>query len=127
MTYHTLTLSWPAKILWPNGRGHHMARAKATKAARAEAFYEAHRAGVREAGTAHVHFTFHPQKKGPPPDESNAGAAFKAALDGIADVLKMNDRYITTSHSVSGERRGCVVVNVSTDETAAVPLKGTVS
>lgn len=83
--------------------------------------------GIKGAEKAHIHFTFHPNPRGPLPDMDNCKASQKAVQDGIADALKMNDRDITTSHSMSTDRRHCVVINVSTDANAEIPLKGSIS
>ena len=128
MSYHTFSLAWPNKALWPNGgHGHHFAVHRAKKAARQEAQVEALASGIRRQERAHIHVTWFPKAKGPPPDKDNCIASFKAAQDGIAAALGMNDRDITTSYHVSQDRRGVVVVNVSTGDSADVPLKGAVS
>lgn len=128
MPYYTFSIGWPHKDLSPNGRPKsHFAKARQVKTMLAEAFYEAKAHGVEQTDAAHIHFTFHPKAKGPPPDSDNALASVKAAVDGIAKALGLDDRYIGISHHVSAERRGCVVVNVSTGDAAKIPLKGTVS
>lgn len=129
MPYYTFSLAWPDRSLHPNGRPHFMAKARAVRNARNEACGAARAAKVKRSEKAHIHFTFHPNLKGPMPDDDGCTASVKAHIDGISDALGMNDLHITKSYHVSPERRkgGAVVVNVSTDEAAEIPLKGQVS
>lgn len=93
-----IELPYPAKALWPNGRAHHMAKAREVKKHRAWAFaatLEAlQREGTGGAGQSPMPITIHvhARPKGPLPDRDNAIAASKSLLDGIADALRLNDR-----------------------------------
>jgi hypothetical protein len=61
-----------------------------------------------------VHLAFHPPDK-KPRDEDNMLASMKAALDGIAMALGVNDRWFRLSHEV-GEavKGGSVEISVDT-------------
>jgi hypothetical protein len=128
MAYHTFTLSWPSKDLWSNGgRANRFAYSRAAKAQKNEAWKAALASGIRKEERAHVFVTWHPNAKGPLPDDDNCEASFKHARDGIAAALGIDDRHIPFQHKISTERRGCIVVNVSTGDSADVPLKGAIS
>lgn len=91
-------LPYPAKILWPNGRGHWAAKAKQTGIHRFMAngmTRMAVQAGASIDETLRpvpVKLIVHPKAKGPLPDADNCAAAIKAYLDGIAEALKVNDK-----------------------------------
>jgi hypothetical protein len=114
MTTHVFDVSWPDRVLSPNGRGHWVAKAKAVKLHRQEAWTMALAAGVRPSDHASVHMVFFPKPRGPAPDKDNCIASAKAIQDGIADALRMNDRDMTVTHEVSTQRAGCVRVTVVT-------------
>lgn len=87
-------LDFPAKILWPNGRGHHMAKHRAFQKAKNDAFY-AMRAGLPpsfEHSGERVQWTatVHPKTKHPI-DRDNAAASLKAYQDGFALALRIDD------------------------------------
>lgn len=91
-----LDLPYPDKVLWPNGRGHHMAVARAKKSHKAWA-YAAVRANDRAAIWRNVcgrriqlHATFHPKTRHAV-DRDNASASLKAYQDGIAAALGIDD------------------------------------
>lgn len=90
-----LDLPFPAKILWPNGRGHHMRRHSAAKKhkgwAKVAAFAARHDAPAGER--LRLVATFYPKPAGPMPDKDNAGASLKAYQDGIAAALGVDDRH----------------------------------
>ena len=93
---YTITMPLPPLILRPNGRGHHMAKAKVTKIYRGLAYLLAKRAlGTAPApmwDKASVHYSFH-FATNRFWDPSNACAAMKAAEDGLQDAgLVRNDR-----------------------------------
>lgn len=94
-----ITLPFPDKILWPNGRGHHMAK---------------HRAFVKHKTWAHLamlseiprcfrwngepirlHYTITP-KTAHRIDVDNAVSAMKAYQDGIASALVIDDAHFAT-------------------------------
>jgi crossover junction endodeoxyribonuclease RusA len=95
-----LALPYPAKILWPNGRGHHQRKGSATRKHREWATYAVMEQGSDFRAFDHdgasqirVHITVHGKPKGPLPDKDNCSAAAKAFLDGIAQRLAVNDRF----------------------------------
>lgn len=96
---HEILLPWPDKGLSPNARLHWARLAKLKAAAREEAF-SATKAAIplrlRQSlsnGTAPIPvlLTFTPPDKRPR-DRDNMQYAMKAALDGVADALGVNDR-----------------------------------
>ena len=88
-----IELPFPAKILWPNGRGHHMTRHKAAKKhkgwARAAALAE--RRNAPAGDRLRLVATIHPKPAGPAPDKDNSSAALKAYQDGIAAAARKGD------------------------------------
>lgn len=92
-----VTLPWPSPKLSPNARTHWAAKAKAVARARAEAYLATRAAGLRPTGatSATVSMTFRaPDRRRR--DNDNAIAAFKAARDGIADAIGVDDaKWIT--------------------------------
>lgn len=112
-----IRLSYPVKALWPNGRAHRMAKARAVKAARQEAW--AATLSVRNSitlpeGDILLGIVLHPKPRGPVPDKDNTASALKAHFDGIADALKVNDRRFIPQPVEIGERKpgGEVVIRV---------------
>lgn len=90
-----LELSFPAKILWPNGRGHWATKHKATAKAKSEAFY-ALKATIppcfeHNGDPIKWYVTFHP-KTAHEIDIDNAAASLKAFQDGFALALQVNDK-----------------------------------
>lgn len=112
-----IELPFPAKILWPNGRGHHMAKHRATKKHRQWAHDATLAAlhGARWPRLARVQWsvTVYP-KTANPIDADNAVAAMKAYQDGIADALKINDSLFDapTIHFAEPVKHGKVVVSI---------------
>jgi crossover junction endodeoxyribonuclease RusA len=96
-----LTLPWPDRRLSPNARIHWRAKAPVTKQARSDAAYLTYAAtsgGMRELrqtlggeGPIPLTVTFYPPDKRHRDDDSMV-SSFKAARDGIADALGVNDR-----------------------------------
>jgi len=112
-------LPWPYEALWPNARPHWAQKAKATKAYRfaAKSMCLGAKPGV-------VRVTFCPKSRGPFPDRDNAIAAFKAAQDGIADALGVNDRDLIFTHEFGDRcKDGGVIVDIMPAE-ATVPFRG---
>lgn len=111
-----IELPFPAKILWPNGRGHHMRKHKVAKThkgwARAAALAE--RARTPAGQSLHLVVTFHCKPSGPLPDKDNAGASIKAYQDGIAWALGVDDRHFGQPVVLFGDRcrYGKVVIEV---------------
>lgn len=96
-----ITLPWPHKDLSPNARKHWGAKATAKKKAREDAHLAtleaagsaigALRASLAGEGPIPVRIVFYPPDKRHRDDDNMVGSA-KAARDGIADALQVNDR-----------------------------------
>lgn len=93
-----VTLPYPHKALWPNGRAHWRAKAAQVKEHRRWGFI-----GAAEATSAKrlafvgdepipVHIVVSRKRGGPFPDKDNVVASSKSYLDGIAERLGVNDR-----------------------------------
>lgn len=85
-------LPWPDRALHPNSRPHWAAKAKAAAKARYEAAWWARAAGVRkiDAEALSVTAIFYPPDKRRR-DADGLLASIKSALDGIADVIGVDD------------------------------------
>ena len=88
----TLTLPWPPKELSPNARVHFMALARYKKAYRKACAWQAVSQGARkiDAERLSVSLVFYPPNKHAR-DADNCLAAMKSGLDGLADVLGVDD------------------------------------
>jgi crossover junction endodeoxyribonuclease RusA len=93
-----IELSWPAKELSPNTPVHHMKRARFRKAAKIEAGWatrlalQNNRDWEPAEETIKVHLVAHPPKHWSTGDRDNFVSRSKAALDGIAAALGVNDK-----------------------------------
>lgn len=94
-----VTLSWPNKLLWPNGpRGNHYAVSAAKKRAKHDASWATIAArsqqGVPDLGEGEIPITIraYAKPKGPLPDKDNIVASLKVQLDSIAAEIGVNDR-----------------------------------
>lgn len=113
-----IELPFPAKILWPNGRGHHMARHRETKKHKTWAF-NAMLAELRghpmPAGTKRFQLiaTFYPKTRHEI-DKDNASASLKAYQDGISAALGVNDKRFEVPVVMFGEpvKGGKVVIEI---------------
>jgi len=109
-----LELPFPAKILWPNGRGHHMAKHREFQKHKrwASAAALACRSMLPARPTRLV-FTIYP-KTANRIDADNAVAAMKAYQDGICAALKVDDGTLCAPRIIFGEpvKGGMVVVVV---------------
>jgi crossover junction endodeoxyribonuclease RusA len=86
-----IVLPFPAKILWPNGRGHWAEKGRETKKHRLWALGAALSLRLpKPEGRVNVSLTIHP-KTAHAIDADNAVASCKAYLDGIAQALGVND------------------------------------
>lgn len=87
-----VTLPWPPTALSPNARGHWAATAKAKKAYRSDCAWQAVAQGITklDAKNLHITLTFYPPTRRAY-DLDNALARMKSGLDGLADVLKVDD------------------------------------
>jgi crossover junction endodeoxyribonuclease RusA len=116
-----LTLPFPAKILWPNGRSHWAEKARAVKA---------HRIWGRNAAIHYrsdililpnsrfdIAVTVYPKTRNAI-DCDNCVAALKPYLDGIADALGVDDSLFNTPSIAFGEpiRGGLMSIRISVVE-----------
>jgi len=108
-----VTLPWPPKDLSPNARVHWTRLAKAKKAYRAACALQAQAQGVRRlaADKLHVHLTFYPPTRRAF-DLDNALARMKSGLDGLADVLGVDDKHWSLGIERAGDIGGMVKVEV---------------
>lgn len=129
----TIELPWPVAALSPNSRDK-WAGIRARKSARAYAWGMAKAAmgplGIRAGswvGPVSVQYTFHPAMDRSR-DDDNFAARMKAARDGMADALGVNDCGFVTQPVIFGAKRNpaCVVVTLKA-AAVSVPLKGVIS
>lgn len=113
-----LVLPWPRRDLHPNARVHWRTKAKATKAAKEEAHLLALEAGWHMAkwpdGVLHVWIDGYPTDRRRR-DADGLLSAMKAALDGIAEAMGLDDRRFVPHPWVKAEIRkgGQVVVRIT--------------
>jgi crossover junction endodeoxyribonuclease RusA len=109
-----IVLPFPHKALWPNGRAHWAIKAREAKKLRQEAAWATKAASLRIGDSPiPLHITCHPKAKGPAPDRDNIIAAAKAAVDGIADALGINDRHFAApTVTISNQRTGQFIIEV---------------
>lgn len=107
------TLPWPPRDLSPNARVHHMALARAKKAYRHACAWQAVAQGAKkiEAPRLHLTLTFVPPNRRAH-DLDNCLASIKAGLDGVADVLGVDDRNWSLTLHKSDAVGGFVLVEV---------------
>lgn len=89
---YVVRLPWPEPALWQNRRVHWRVRAKAVKSARLGAWAIACDQGLFTSGikSARLVFSFYPPDRRKR-DLQNMPATMKAAIDGIADALGVDD------------------------------------
>lgn len=108
-------LPFPHKILWPNGRGHHMLRHRQFQKHKEWAYHAALAAGLRSLSPARVRWsaTFYPKTRHEI-DDDNARASLKAYQDGIAAALGVNDKVFEapTIRFAEPARPGKVVIAI---------------
>jgi len=112
-----VTLPWPDKVLWPNGRTRSFhKRARLIALHRQWGKIAALGAGARNIAHGDeripVHFLVHPMPRGPAPDRDACISACKSYLDGIADALGVNDSLFDPQPPVIGERGGTITITV---------------
>jgi len=113
-----LVLPWPNRVLHPNARVHWAALARARKAARSEAYLLAlgagWRVGTAPQGRLHLWIDFYPPDRRRR-DDDGLLASLKAARDGIADALQIDDARFVSHPFVRDEVRkgGQVVVRIT--------------
>jgi crossover junction endodeoxyribonuclease RusA len=108
-----VTLPWPPKELNPNAGGHWSKVAKAKRNYRHACAVVARSQGARriEAERLAVHLTFVPPDRRVR-DDQNCMAAMKSGLDGLADVLGVDDSRWRTSYEMAPGVGGMVRVEV---------------
>jgi len=97
-------IPWPPKNLNPNARPHWRTKAACVKVYRAQAYYLTKSAHVSSNALV-VGLVFRPPDKRHR-DLDNCLASFKAALDGIADALGVNDNQFKLSLSMGTPVKG---------------------
>lgn len=109
----SVVLPWPPSALSPNTRQHWSALARAKKAYRAECAWQAKVQGARviDAAKLHVSLVFVPPNRRAH-DLDNLLARFKAGIDGLADVLGVDDSKWSLSIAKADEIGGMVKVLV---------------
>lgn len=102
-----ITLSWPTKDLSPNARGHWAIKARAKKAYRAACATQARSQGLTRlnAERLHLKITFVPPNRRAR-DLDNMLASLKSGLDGLCDVLGVDDSKWSIEISKSDDRIG---------------------
>ena len=109
------TLPWPPADLSPNARQHWSKLARAKKAYRAACAWTAKEQGAQriEAERLHLTITFVPPNRRAH-DLDNCLARMKSGLDGLADVLGVDDKHwtltISKADTVGGFVKVCVEV-----------------
>lgn len=108
-----LILPWPPKELSPNARMHWAALAKAKKAFRAHCAWAAREQGARRITVDKLHLSllFYPPSRRAY-DLDNALARMKSGLDGLADVLGVDDKHWGLSIARADTVGGYVQVEV---------------
>ncbi len=114
----SVTLPWPDRLLHPNARTHWGRKARATKAAREEAMALALQAGWRRAqlpdGRLDLWLDFYPPDRRRRDDDGML-ASFKAARDGLAQALGIDDSRFYSHPRLQDEVRpgGVVIVRIT--------------
>lgn len=108
-----LTLPWPPTALSPNQRLHWSKLAKAKKAYREACAWTAKEQGARriEADKLHLSLTFYPPSRRAF-DLDGLLSRMKSGLDGLADVLEVDDKHWSLSIAKADEIGGMVKVSV---------------
>ena len=110
----TINLPWPPVGLSPNARNHWTTTARLKKAYRKACAMAAMEQGARRllASRLEVHLRFVPPNRRAR-DWDNLLSSMKAGLDGLADVLQVDDSRWRLSFDVAqGEVGGMVVVQI---------------
>jgi len=110
-----IALPWPDKVLSPNARVHWSKRVTAVSKARAVAFYlTKSQTGSTKPSWPKAHLTWEfcpPSRRRY--DVDNLVSQHKAAQDGIADALGIDDaKFISTYQLGSPVKGGAVIVNI---------------
>lgn len=107
-------LPWPPTGLSPNARNHWAKTAKLKKAYREACSWSAMQQGAKpiHADKLHLTLTFYPPTRRAY-DLDNALARCKTGLDGLADVLKVDDKHWTLTIQKGEDIGGFVSVEIS--------------
>jgi hypothetical protein len=105
-----IVLPWPERVLHPNARTHWAPLAKAKRQARADACVLARLAGwpamTLPDGRLHLWLDFYPPNRHKH-DDDGLLSSMKAARDGIADALKIDDaRFVSHPYVHDEVRKG---------------------
>jgi crossover junction endodeoxyribonuclease RusA len=108
-----ITLPWPPAALSPNARGHWSKLAKAKKAYRAACGWTALAQGARaiQASKLHLTLVFYPPSRRAF-DLDNCLSALKAGLDGVADVIKVDDKHWCLTIAKAADVGGYVKIKI---------------
>jgi crossover junction endodeoxyribonuclease RusA len=124
-----INLPWPAKELHPNARGHWTKKAKAAKQARNDGAWCALASGVRThdfkgQDSLNVSIVFEPPDKRRR-DTDGMFSSMKSYLDGIADVVGVDDSKWVFTGIKRGEPKkpGMVRVEISSVASASIETK----
>lgn len=108
-----ITLPWPPKGLNPNARLHYQQLARTKKTYKEAVMWQAKAEGVKPmTGALHLNITFFPPDK-QRRDLDNMLAAIKAGLDGLSEVLGVDDSLWSLTIKKSEFIGGFVRVEVS--------------
>jgi crossover junction endodeoxyribonuclease RusA len=112
-----ITLPWPPSALSPNARGHWSTLAKAKKAYRAACAWTAKEQGLKAAPSSRLHLSlmFYPPTRRAF-DLDNCLARMKSGLDGLADVLGVDDKHWSLSIQKAETVGGFVKVLIAEKE-----------
>lgn len=108
-----LTLPWPGSDLSPNARVHWGVLHRAKKKYREACAWTAREQGAKklQAKALHLTLTFHPPSRRAF-DLDNCLARLKSGLDGLADVLGVDDRHWSLTIKKAPEVGGFVKVSI---------------
>jgi crossover junction endodeoxyribonuclease RusA len=110
-----LFLPWPDRRLSPNARVHWSSLARAKKSAKNVAFYTVKEAGIGKiaADSIKAKYSFFPPDRHAR-DADNLISSMKAAQDGIALAIGIDDSKWQTSYEIKSaiEKRGMVKVEL---------------
>jgi len=108
------TLPWPPSVLSPNRREHWRVVAKAKKAYRQECGWQAIAQGGKAIASKSLHLTitFVPPARHMY-DLDNLLARMKSGLDGLADILQVDDSRWTLTIRKADSVGGMVLIEVS--------------
>lgn len=113
-----ITLPWPPSQLSPNTRQHWAVLAKAKKLYRAACATQARLQGLdrMEAGGLHLSLTFYPPTRRAF-DLDNLLARMKSGLDGLADVMSVDDSRWSMAIQKAEKVGGYVEVTITEQDT----------